>query len=379
MACKVAHYAAPKDSDLSDEEPYGMTPDVQKIEVTVRTNDGEDKTVPASDVADALKIAKKLRTPDSYMVCIVQDGVRTMRWDRPTVEGENQWRKEDPGAFELLGSVRKVTVKYVSYAEAQAHKEQWLAESWLDNQVYADGLNALIAEETIRLAPSVREAIINVYEGLGINSMLNLIRKAPVLVETHREYQAFQKRLRPLDPMYAPFSFSTECCGIKHPSVDLSSTIQEQLKERGFKRTFVGWSDARGVQIEQWDWLELNRVRCDATSTYGWYDPVGIREIYETYAGAIRKLQKEAGPTVRAFEQNHSDGWAAYRDGQLVSACKADPDSLEGYGWTAGWQSAYKCRADLPHEQVQSLRASGLVVEISFDQIPFKLRPDNGV
>lgn len=349
------------------------------IEVTVRTNEGDERIIPASDIAEAKRIAKKLRTPDSYMVCVVQDGVRTMRWDRATIVGNNRWLKKDPIAFEQLGSVRKVTVKYISYAEAQAHKEQWMAESRLDNQAYADDLNALIAEETIRRAPSVREAIINVYEGLGINAMLNLIRKAPVLVETHQEYQAFQKRLRPLDPMYTPFSFSTECCGIKHPSADLSSTVQEQLKERGFKRAFVGWSDARGVKIEQWDWLELNRVRCDATSTYGWYDPVGILKIYETYADAIRKLQEEAGPTVRAFEQNHSDGWAAYRDGQLVSACTADPGSLEGYGWTSGWQSAYKCRADLPHEQVQSLRASGLGVEISFDQIPFKLRPDTAV
>lgn len=356
-----------------------MTPDVQKFEVSVRTNEGEDKTVPASDVAEALKIAKKLRTPDSYMVCIVQDGVRTMRWDRPTIEGENQWRKKEPGAFELLGPVRNVTVTYVSYAEVQAEQEQWLAESWLDNQVYADSLNALIAEETIRLAPSVREAIINVYEGLGINSMLNLIRKAPVLIETHREYQAFQKRLRPLDPMYTPFSFKTDCCGIKHPSVDLSSTVLEQLKARGFRRTSAGWIDARGVQIEQWDWLELNRVRCDDTSAYGWNDPVGIREIYETYANAIRKLQKAARPMVGTFEKNSSAGCAAYRDGQPVTACTADPGSLEGYGWISGWNSAYKYRADLSYEQLQSLRASGLEGEISFDQIPFKSRPDNGV
>ncbi|MBX8588583.1 hypothetical protein K5D56_04245 [Pseudomonas cichorii] len=87
-----------------------MTPNVQKVEVTVRTNEGEDKTVPALDVADALIIAKKLRTPESYMVCVVQDGVRTMRWDRPTVDGENQWRKENPGAFEQLGAARTIRV-----------------------------------------------------------------------------------------------------------------------------------------------------------------------------------------------------------------------------------------------------------------------------
>jgi hypothetical protein len=80
------------------------------IEVTVRTNEGADKTVPASDVADAMKTAKKLRTPESYMVCVVQDGVRTMRWDRTTVVGENQWRKENPGAFEQLGAARTIHV-----------------------------------------------------------------------------------------------------------------------------------------------------------------------------------------------------------------------------------------------------------------------------
>lgn len=87
---------------------YGLTSGI--IEVTVRTNEGEDKTVPASDIADAQKIAKKLRTPDSYMVCVVQNGVRTMRWDRPAVVGKNQWRKEDPGAFELLGAARPMRV-----------------------------------------------------------------------------------------------------------------------------------------------------------------------------------------------------------------------------------------------------------------------------
>lgn len=87
-----------------------MTPATEKVEVTVRTNEGEDKTVPASDVAEAISIAKKLRTPDSYMVCIVQDDVRTMRWDRETIVGENHWDQVDPGAFELLGAVRSVRV-----------------------------------------------------------------------------------------------------------------------------------------------------------------------------------------------------------------------------------------------------------------------------
>lgn len=102
---------------------------VQKIEVTVRTNEGKDKALPASDVADALKVAKKLRTPDNYMVCIVQDGVRTMRWDRPAIEGENQWRKEDPGAFERLGAAR--TIRAVRSAPQQ---------DMLGNEVHSLGL-----------------------------------------------------------------------------------------------------------------------------------------------------------------------------------------------------------------------------------------------
>lgn len=87
-----------------------MTTSSKIIEVTVRSNAGEDKAVPASGLEEAMSIAKKLRTPDSYMVCVVQDGVRTMRWDRATIVGENQWHQEDPGAFELLGAVRIVRV-----------------------------------------------------------------------------------------------------------------------------------------------------------------------------------------------------------------------------------------------------------------------------
>ncbi|CAD0264241.1 conserved hypothetical protein [Pseudomonas veronii] len=340
-----------------------MTPGVQKIEVTIRTNEGEDKTVPAPDIADALKSAKRLRTPDSHMVCIVQDGVRKTRWDRPTVVGENRWRKVDPCAFERLGPVRESirTYIYTTVEQEQAKREAWLSACPDDNEDFAIEINQQIATATMELAPQVREAIISVYERLGISAMLDLIRKSPISVDTHLAYQAFNEQLRPLDPLYTPFSFCSECCGIKHPSIDLPNTVLAQLKDRGFQRSFVGWCDARGVQIDEWNWLELNRVRRDPTSAYGWYDPAGIRKIYETYTDAIRKLQTEAGPTVRTFEQRKSAGWDAYRDGQLVSACTSAPDSLEGYAWTLGWQNAFKWRADLPHEQVQRLRESGLV------------------
>lgn len=108
-----------------------MTPGVEKIEVTVRTNLGEDKAIPASDIADAMTIAKTLRTPDSYMVCIVQDDVRKMRWDRETIVGENQWHQEDPGAFELLGAVRSVRVVHRIHPAGlrcyQVGESDWIA------------------------------------------------------------------------------------------------------------------------------------------------------------------------------------------------------------------------------------------------------------
>lgn len=80
---------------------------IAKIEVFARTNQGGEQAVPASDVAEAIRVAKRLRTPESSMVCIIEDGVRTMRWDRSLIVGENRWRKVDPGASEKLGAVRE--------------------------------------------------------------------------------------------------------------------------------------------------------------------------------------------------------------------------------------------------------------------------------
>ncbi|MEG0868982.1 MAG: hypothetical protein RSD49_01425 [Hafnia sp.] len=87
-----------------------MTTGTEKIEVTARSNDGYDSAKAASDMADAMKVAKGLRTPGNHMVCIVQDGVRTLRWDRSRVVGENRWRKVNPDDFEVLGQIRSVRV-----------------------------------------------------------------------------------------------------------------------------------------------------------------------------------------------------------------------------------------------------------------------------
>lgn len=80
------------------------------IEVTVRSNDGENQRYPASDIANAQRLAKKHRTPENYMVTVVIGGVRTLRWDRSIIVGENRWRKENPDAFEQLGAARSVRV-----------------------------------------------------------------------------------------------------------------------------------------------------------------------------------------------------------------------------------------------------------------------------
>lgn len=349
-----------------------MTSEAKKVVVTVRTNEGENQIIQASDVAEALRIAKKQRTPESYMVCVVQDGVRTLRWDRPTVVGENRWRKVDPRAFEKLGQAARCTRTYIyiTVEQEKAERDAWLAVCPDDNQEFANAIHQQIAADTLEKAPSVREAIIDKYERLGIQAMFDLMRKAPGLVETYLEYVSFQKRLRPLDPVYTPFTHRSECCGIKHPSVELTPAVHEQIKERGFRRTSGGWRDAREVKIDESEWLDLNRVRADPSLAFGWNDPAGIIQIYKTYTDLICRLQVEAGPTVRTYEQAHKAGWAAYRDG-LPLVCKAPPDSLEGYGWILGWQSAYLGRGDLPYEELQRLRASGIEGEITFDQIPF--------
>ena len=80
----------------------------QRIKVTFRGNDGADGERAASDMADAERIAKLLRTTERHMVCIVSDGAKVKRWDRAKLVGENRWRKVDVHAIQTLGPIRQV-------------------------------------------------------------------------------------------------------------------------------------------------------------------------------------------------------------------------------------------------------------------------------
>lgn len=352
-----------------------MTPDVQKIEVTVRTNEGEDKTVPASDVADALKIAKKLSTPDSYMVCIVQDGVRTMRWDRATIVGENRWRKEDPDAFELLGSVRKVTVKYISHAEAQARKEQWLAESWLDNQVYADDLNAQIAEETIRLAPSVREAAIAYYEAYGMNTLMDEIQRDLMNPDVYCRFDAWRNEYDRWSVTHRSFSIENECGGIEHPSVSIPRAFSNSLQSRGFQLSTEGWHDARGVKIPIFRWLEQREKTDDSPRPpyYEWYDPADLQTIHAKYDAQYRQMVMLGSTVTKLYNDADRSGRDAYLDGKSLDECPHAQGTLPYAAWVGAWEQALRWRYDLPHELTTSYRSSG-IDEITLEMEPFRTR-----
>lgn len=77
------------------------------LKVTCRGNDGSNSEHAAVDAATAERIAKTLRTPESYMVCIVVDGRRQKRWDRGKVVGANRWRRVDVGAYQTTGPLRQ--------------------------------------------------------------------------------------------------------------------------------------------------------------------------------------------------------------------------------------------------------------------------------
>lgn len=77
--------------------------------MTFRSNDGEDHAVEVAGLDDAKKRAKNYRTNENYMVCVMEDGNRILRWDRDGMIGSNRWRAVDPNEFETLGPLRAVT------------------------------------------------------------------------------------------------------------------------------------------------------------------------------------------------------------------------------------------------------------------------------
>lgn len=352
-----------------------MTPGTEKIEVTVRTNSGEDKTIPAADVDDAMAIAKKLRTPDSYMVCVVQDGVRSMRWDRATVVGENRWRKKDPDAFELLGPACEATVTYVSQAEIQAAKAQWLAESWLDNQDYADGLNAQIAAETVRLAPSVRDASIAYYEAYDMNALMDEIQRDLMNPEVYRRYDAWRDDYNRWSITHRSFAIENECGGIEHPSVSIPRTVSDHLKSRGFRPSINGWQDARGVQIPIFLWLEQREKTDDSPRPpyYEWYDPAGLQTIHAKYDAQYNQMVELGLTATKLYNDADYSGRGAYLDGQSLDECPHAKGTLPCVAWIGAWEQAKRWRYDLPHELTESYRSSG-IDQITLEMEPFRVR-----
>lgn len=352
-----------------------MTPGTEKIEVTSRANSGEDKIAPAANIDDALSIAKKLRTPDSYMVCVVQDGVCTMRWDRATVVGENRWRKTDPCAFERLGAACEATVTYVTQAEIQAAKAQWLAESWLDNQDYADGLNAQITEETVRLVPSVREAAIAYYEAYGMDTLMDEIQRDLMNPDVYRRYDAWRDKYDRWSVTHRSFSVEDECGGIVHPSVSIPSLLADHLKARGFRHNFDGWRDARGVQIPIFRWLEQREKTDDSPRPpyYEWHDPADLQTIHAKYDAQYRQMVKLGSTVTKLYNDADYSGRGAYLNGQSLDECPHAKGTLPCVAWVGSWEQAKRWRYDLPHELTESYRSSG-IDQITLEMEPFRVR-----
>lgn len=85
-----------------------MTSGKENVEVTFRNNDGEDKSIANVEKSNALSVVDALKVPDNHMICIVENGMRTKRWDRERLVGENTWGEVDPHEFEVLGKIRSV-------------------------------------------------------------------------------------------------------------------------------------------------------------------------------------------------------------------------------------------------------------------------------
>lgn len=75
------------------------------MEIFVRDNNGEEHSIPVSEDDDVMREARRYRTVDNYMVCIIQKDVRILRWDRPHIVNNNHWRRVAPDAFETLGKL----------------------------------------------------------------------------------------------------------------------------------------------------------------------------------------------------------------------------------------------------------------------------------
>lgn len=73
------------------------------------SNSGVESLIDFNLDDDLNTLVKLYRTPQNKMVCILQDGRRTHRWDRSFGSVQNNhWRKFSPDGFEILGSIENI-------------------------------------------------------------------------------------------------------------------------------------------------------------------------------------------------------------------------------------------------------------------------------
>ncbi|EHI7918480.1 PilI type IV pilus biogenesis protein [Salmonella enterica] len=73
------------------------------------SNSGVESLIDFNLDDDLNTLVKSYRTPQNKMVCILQDGRRTHRWDRSFGSVQNNhWRKFSPDGFGILGSIENI-------------------------------------------------------------------------------------------------------------------------------------------------------------------------------------------------------------------------------------------------------------------------------
>ncbi|EAO8184031.1 pilus assembly protein PilI [Salmonella enterica] len=79
------------------------------VNILIVSNSGVESLIDFNPDDDLNTLVKSYRTPQNKMVCILQDGKRTHRWDRSygSVQ-KNHWRKVAPDSFEILGSIENI-------------------------------------------------------------------------------------------------------------------------------------------------------------------------------------------------------------------------------------------------------------------------------
>ncbi|MHC5195072.1 type IV pilus biogenesis protein PilI [Pseudomonas frederiksbergensis] len=348
-----------------------MTSIARKIEIISRSIRGEKNTTSAADLASAMKISKQLRTTENHMVCVVENGIRTLRWDRTVVINQNRWRKVSPDKVEVLGAVREVSVTYVTEEEIQARKDQWLAECWPDNRAYADQLNEQISQEVTRLVPHVREAVIAYYEAYGMKVLMEEMQRDLMNPEVYLRFDSFRDRYNRWSVTHRDYSIQDQCGGIEHPSKSIPGALKAYLTERGFRSSLDGWRDARGVAIPDSKWLELQENTDDSPSHYHWYDPVGMQKIHAKYDAQYRRMVNLGSAASQLYHAASKSGGDDYRSGKLLEECPFAVGTLENVAWVIEWENSLRWRRDLPREVWTAHHNAG-VERISFEIEPFR-------